>query len=158
MTITQDNKTVASVDTSRTKYNSEMQQVRDGKMEYTSTINLRDKRYDSIMALAGLDGNTSDISWKDVNKAKSLKGKYGIQNVRYDGNAGIATLVFGDNTEIKIDVETGDEKAKRISAEKKAEAEAAKKRAEQQKQEAKKEPGWGDRFINWLEDLFDGNI
>ena len=108
------------------------------------------------MILSSLDGNTSNISYKDLKIAKDrLKGHCGVKNTIWNGNTGELTIVYEDNTEMKIDVETSYEKDKRIKAENdaKAKAEAKKKASEQPK-----EPSLGDKIIDFLEDLFNGNL
>ena len=155
MTSIQGNKKVVDIDTNRKQYN-EIYQANQGKLKSVNALSLRDRRYDSIMILSSLDGNTSNISYKDLKIAKDrLKGHCGVKNTIWNGNTGELTIVYEDNTEMKIDVETSYEKDKRIKAENdaKAKAEAKKKASEQPK-----EPSLGDKIIDFLEDLFNGNL
>ena len=65
------------------------------------------------------DHNDEDLTYEDLAYATSLKGQYGIKDVKRDANAGIVTFVCDDGINLSFDFETKAEKEKRISLEEK---------------------------------------
>ena len=113
-----------------------------------SSINLRPNRYNAFKALAGLDGNVSDLSEKDLANAAKLKGKHGIKNVTVK-NGGIAEIEFSDNTTMLFDIETNAEKNERLQKEK------AEQAAKENKTAKPKEKSWTDKILNGIGEFID---
>lgn len=156
MTVTQDGGTVVDVNTSRNR--APMQQKIGKTMENVSSVGLRNSRYESIMALAALDGNASNITLDDISKAGSLKGKYGIKNVSVQ-SGGVAVISFNNSTTvIKVDIETKDEKNARVKQEQKAkaDAEAKRKAAEKKAQDDYNNRPWYVKAADAVVDFFGG--
>ena len=110
--------------------NGETSSVKKGAtifQEDSSTVNMNDKKYSIFTAIAGLDGNASNLTEEDLEKAKNHFSKndkkwktllkLGVTEIRYDKKAGVATIVIGDNELLRIDFETKHE-IKNTSAQK----------------------------------------
>ena len=99
--------------------NSSVQKGASVFQEDSSTVNMNDKKYSIFTEIAGLDGDTGNLTEKDLEKAKAHFNKndknwntllkLGVTEIRYDKKAGVATIVIGDNELLRIDFETGDE-------------------------------------------------
>ena len=92
------------------------------EQETPDTIKLDDIKYSIFTTIAGLDGDSENLTQKDIALAKeqyknggeiwdSLKNN-GVTEIRYDSRAGVATIVIGDKDFLRIDFETGIEKIK----------------------------------------------
>lgn len=87
------------------------------KSERLGTLDLNTKRYAIFDALRSLDGNSTDVSDKDLAKAKSLIGSLGVKDVQQDVAAGITTIICDDGAVLRFDVETDKEKQVSLSQE-----------------------------------------
>ena len=96
--------------------NSSVQKGASVFQEDSSTVNMNDKKYSIFTEIAGLDGDTGNLTEKDLEKAKAHFNKndkkwntllkLGVTEIRYDKKAGVATIVIGDNELLRIDFET----------------------------------------------------
>ena len=112
------------------------------------TFDLNSKRYTIFNELRKLDGNSSDLSEKDLTNADGLVGKYGITNIRRDKSAGVTTIVCDDGAVLRFDFETDSE----MQARKKKEAVEAPKVQKTSKKRPEKEASNGKP--NFLDDPF----
>ncbi|GEM_PF-1650188 len=95
--------------------------------EDNKTVNMNNKKYSIFTALAGIDGNASDLTEKDIEKAKTHCNKQdktwqallslGVTEIRYDKKAGVATIVIGEDELLRIDFETKKERKNTKKAE-----------------------------------------
>lgn len=95
-----------------------------------------------------------DLDMKDLKNAEKLKGKHGVTKVDVSNREkkGIVIFTFNDGSTMCIDIETEAE-AKIKEARVNTKADVKKKAPEQPK-----EPSLGDKIIDFLEDLFNGNL
>ena len=79
-----------------------------------STPNIADfsaKKAKVLVSIAALGGDKKAIDIEDISKIKSLnKSEFGLIDIKADVNAGVATLVWGENDVLRIDFETENEK------------------------------------------------
>ena len=84
----------------------------DGK----NKVNFNAKKYSIFTALAGFDGDNSTLTEKDLSEAKNNSSKWeilkklGATGIKYDPQAGVATITIGENEILRIDFETKAEK------------------------------------------------
>lgn len=82
----------------------------------SQTVEMNANKYSIFTAIAGMDGDNSNLTEKDIAKAKkSFKNKndswntlfnLGVTQIRYDSHAGVATIVIGEKELLRIDFQT----------------------------------------------------
>ena len=79
--------------------------------QQTENANFSKKKFSIFKDIAALDGNSNELSVEDIRKMdKSLIQKWGLKDLRFDFNNGVATLVWGENDILRIDFVTKGEK------------------------------------------------
>lgn len=112
------------------------------KSDQLSTMDLRRARYDIMNSIRSLDGNSDDLTEKDISLVGQLDKKaLGITNIRRDANAGVTTIECKDGAVLRFDFETDAEMQVRktkeaADAQKAKEARAKAKAQSDQKKEA----------------------
>ncbi len=84
------------------------------------TVQMNANKYSVFTAIAGMDGDGSNLTEKDIAKAKKnynsknaawkLLENLGVTQIKYDSHAGVATIVIGDKELLRIDFQTTREK------------------------------------------------
>lgn len=69
-----------------------------------NAVSLPDKYKPIFEQLKALDGDAKTLSAEDLALGKNIIHEHGIKEVRVDGNNGISTFVFKDDTAISVDM------------------------------------------------------
>ena len=82
----------------------------------SQTVEMNANKYSIFTAIAGMDGDGSNLTEKDIAKAKKVFKKggescdtllnLGVTEIRYDSHAGVATIVIGEKELLRIDFQT----------------------------------------------------
>ena len=123
--------------------NDETQIIKD-----LGTFDLSPQKYTIFKKLVELDGDSSNLSEKDLAAAKSLIGQDNIVNVRSDAKAGVTTIVLKGGDIFRFDIETKEEKETKAAEEAKKAAEAEKQQKTNGSQQ--QEQPFYQKFWNWL--------
>jgi hypothetical protein len=103
----------------------------DGKPTDRAEFAITTGRADVLKMLSALDGNSQDLTWNDLQKASSLKGKRisdgcqslaitrrTIKDVKVDENTGKVVIKTSDGETLVFDAETDGEAAAKADVEK----------------------------------------
>ncbi len=82
----------------------------------SQTVEMNANKYSIFTAIAGMDGDGSNLTENDIAKAKKVFKKggescdtllnLGVTEIRYDSHAGVATIVIGEKELLRIDFQT----------------------------------------------------
>ena len=82
----------------------------------SQTVEMNANKYSIFTAIAGMDGDGSNLTEKDIAKAKKAYNdgggewtkllELGVTEIRYDSHAGVATIVIGEKELLRIDFQT----------------------------------------------------
>lgn len=103
-------------------FNFGSEEIKDGTgsgYNNRTQADFSNKKYSIFSEIAALSGDKNELSISDIKKMdKSFIEKWGLQDLRLDFKAGVATLVWGENDILRIDFVTKKDKKMQKNVEK----------------------------------------